>query len=102
MQEFRCYKLAVSFYRLVEKVKLEPHLYLQLVRAAASVVCNLSEGDGRKTLPDRQRFFVIAFGSLRECQSVLDLGNVSDPIIVDKADHLAASIYKLCRYDGRK
>lgn len=56
---------------------------------------NLAEGSGRLTKPDQKRFFIIAFGSLRECQSILDLAfNASDDL-VKAADVLAAHIYKL-------
>ena len=97
MKTFRSYELAKAFYRLVQKLKLAHHLYTQLARAALSVACNLAEGNGRPTWPDRRRFFYQAFASIKECQAVLDLADVTDELILETADHLAASIYRLCR-----
>jgi four helix bundle protein len=67
----------------------------QLNRASSSVPLNLAEGSGRETNADQKRFFVIAFASLRECQSILDLEFEKDEEIVKKADVLAAHLYKL-------
>ena len=92
---FRTYKLAVAFYHSVGIIKLPGHLKDQLVRAAASVVLNLAEGNGRMSPKDKTRFFKIAFGSLRECQAVLDLGGPSNSEAVTGADILAAHLYRL-------
>ena len=100
MKTFRSYELAKEFYRLVMQLKLPYHLAQQIQRAAASAALNLREGSARPTWPDRRRFYFMAFGSTKECQGVLELGDVSDPRIIDRADHLAASIYKLCRSQG--
>ena len=97
MKTLRSYELAKAFYRLVQKLKLQHHLYTQLARAALSVACNLAEGNGRPTWPDRRRFFYQAFASIKECQTVLELAEVSDQLILETADHLAASVYRLCR-----
>jgi four helix bundle protein len=57
----------------------------------------LAEGYGRKTFPDKTRFYQMALGSLRESQAVLELGDITSPKIKDMADHLGASLYKLTR-----
>jgi four helix bundle protein len=45
----------------------------QMRRAAASVLANLSEGEGRPSRADRRRFFEIAWASLGELESHLAL-----------------------------
>ena len=94
----RCDELAVQFYSRVRTKKLPSHLKGQLQRASSSVALNLSEGWGRATPLDRKRFFQIAFGSIREVQSIVHLEpehfNEQDR---DTLDHLAASVYKLLR-----
>ncbi|MBI3072432.1 MAG: four helix bundle protein [Deltaproteobacteria bacterium] len=45
----------------------------QLRRAVASVVLNISEGDGKSSLRDQARFFEIARGSCREARAALRL-----------------------------
>ena len=94
-KNFRSYLLAVEFYRAAKTLPLPTHLKDQLNRAASSIVLNLAEGSGRRTKPDQRKFFHIAFGSLRECQAILDLSfGVSDQL-TESADVLAAHIYRL-------
>lgn len=45
----------------------------QLDRASTSVVLNLAEGNGKRSGPDRCRFFDIARGSAVECAACLDV-----------------------------
>lgn len=45
----------------------------QLDRASPSVVLNLAEGNGRRSHPDRCRYFDIARGSEVECAACLDV-----------------------------
>ena len=45
----------------------------QLDRASTSIVLNLAEGNGKRTFPDRCRFFDIARGSTLECAACLDV-----------------------------
>lgn len=97
LANFRSYQLAVKFYREVNVLKLPPHLKSQLLRAASSIALCLAEGYGRKTFPDKTRFYTMALGSLRESQAVLQLGDVKSPAIKDLADYLGACLYKLTR-----
>ncbi len=94
----RCYELAVEFYKMVRAKALPCGLRGQLQRASSSVALNISEGWGRATPLDRRRFFQIAFGSIREVQSIVQLEpehfNEKER---DTLDHLAASVYKLIR-----
>ena len=97
LNNFRTYQLAVVFFRQAGCIKLPCHLKDQLARASASIVLNLAEGCGRQTASDQRRFFTIAFGSLRECQAVLDLCRTSETEAKECADKLAAHIYKLIK-----
>lgn len=50
------------------------------------------------TAANRARFFNMAFGSLRECQTILDLCRIKkDSKATLLADQLAAHLYKLTR-----
>ena len=97
MKNFRTYQYSVKFYKQLAAEKLPVHLKQQLDRAASSIVLNLAEGSGRFGTKDQKRFYHIAFGSLRECQAILDLHENSRPEIKQLADVLAAHIYKLIR-----
>ena len=44
----------------------------ELIRASQSIPRNIAEGNGKRSLPDRKRFFEIARGSALECAAVLD------------------------------
>ena len=101
LENFRAYRLAVSFYKIATVIKLPTHLQDQLDRAASSIALNLAEGAGRFSRNDQKRFFHIAFGSLRECQAILDITGKS-PEAVQLADSLAAHIYKLIKSWGCK
>lgn len=45
----------------------------QLGRAALSVALNIAEGSRRATAKDQRHFFVMANGSLREVEALLDM-----------------------------
>lgn len=94
-RNFRTYNLALEFYRLAGRLLLPRCLREQLQRAASSIVLNLAEGTGRASPADQKRFFTIAFGSLRECQAILDLS--PDIEAAACADKLAAHLYCLIR-----
>ena len=98
MQNLRVYSLAKEFYWLVIQLKLAPELNGQLRRAAVSIINNIAEGSSRRTLPDRLRFYDMAFGSAKECIGVLETARISDFTLVDRADHLAACLYKMSRF----
>ena len=92
---FRSYDLAVSFYRAAKATSLPYYLKNQLLRASSSVALNLREGASKKSIPDRRRFFRIAFASLKECQSIFDLEPSQS--LEQKADVLGAHIYRLIK-----
>ena len=70
------YQLALKFHigvmTLLPK-RESPTLRDQLERASISIILNIAEGAGRRTTPDRRRYFVIAQGSTYECAAILDI-----------------------------
>lgn len=93
---FRTFQLSVTFYRQCESLKCASHLKSQLLRAASSVVLNLSEGSARASDADRKRFYNIAFASTREAQAILVLVPHASQSVVSASDSLGGSIYRLC------
>jgi four helix bundle protein len=97
MKNFRTYQLAVSFFRLCNKLKLPMHLSDQLRRASVSIVCNLAEGRGKPTRKDQLKYFHIAFGSVRECQALLTLAELDNSELYKLLDSIAAHLYLLIK-----
>ncbi|RMG42196.1 MAG: four helix bundle protein, partial [Candidatus Dadabacteria bacterium] len=83
-------------YKLCRLQPLRGNLKDQLLRASSSIALNLSEGHGRFPGKDQRRFYRIAFGSLRECQAILQLELEESPAI-KMADSLGAHLYKLLK-----
>ncbi len=94
---FKSYQKSIQFYRSCQELKMPYHLKEQLNRASASATLNLSEGSAKRTERDQKKFFNIAYASVKECQSILVLANVTDLAVLDAADHLGAMLYKLSR-----
>ena len=94
-KNFRSYQLALDLYKDCKAVKLPYYLRDQLLRALSSAVLNLSEGAARQTRKERNRYFNIAYASTKEVQAIIDLESELLTGLTDKADHVAASIYKL-------
>ncbi len=97
LNNFKAYQLAKEFYWGCKTLKVNRILQDQLLRASSSVALNLSEGSGRRTPQDQRRQFAIAFGSLQECRTILELEKINDPILNEVADQLAAILYTLTR-----
>ena len=98
LKDFRAYQISIIFYRQCEDVKCAKHLREQLMRASSSIALNLSEGSAQSTPANRLRFYHMALGSTRECQTILDLANLNqNSPILQTVDQLAALVYKLCR-----
>ena len=95
LQNFRSFQLAVQFYQQAKGLKLPYHLKDQLQRAASSIALNLSEGSGKESRKDRRRFYLIAFGSIRECQAILALHQTDK--LTSELDFLARHVFKLCK-----
>lgn len=58
-----------------------------------SICLNLAEGSAKQTNKERRRFYYIALGSQREVHCLLELEGYTD--LLQKSDHLGASLYKL-------
>ena len=97
IKNFRTFNQAVEFYHLATALKIRGPLKDQLERAASSIVLNLAEGSGKSSPADRGRFYQIAFGSLRECQSVLILLRLEGTQSWNTLDALAASLFCLIK-----
>ena len=92
---FRSYNLAVEFYRQTRLIKLPYFLKDQLQRASSSIALNLAEGSAKPTKADRRRFYYIALGSVRECESIIELADIRS--LEEPVDKLARHIYNLCK-----
>src|SRR6185437_15042780 len=97
LTHFRTYRLSLQFYQSCAQLKVPRHLKDQLLRAASSISLNLTEGSAKPTKKDQMKFYFISFGSLRECQAILSLSGQTSPVLLDRADHLGASLWKLTR-----
>ena len=62
------------------------HARDQLLRSSQSVPQNIAEGNGKRSLADRQRFFEIARGSALESAASLDVLVACRALSVDEAD----------------
>jgi four helix bundle protein len=76
-EKLRAYQEALRFMAWVEPIfeKLPAKLAArdQLDRASTSIALNIAEGNGKRSHPDRCRFFDIARGSAVECAACLDV-----------------------------
>lgn len=76
-EKLRAYQEALRFASWVEPVieQLSGKLAAkdQLDRASTSIVLNIAEGNGKRSHPDRCRYFDIARGSGVECAACLDV-----------------------------
>ena len=97
MKTFRTLDLAIKFYEKVEAQKISGHLRDQILRAAFSVSLNLSEGNAKRSVKEKKRFYQIAYGSIQECKIILKLAKVDDPEIINMADKLGAWIFNLLK-----
>ena len=97
MKTFRTLQLAIDFYALAETVPVTGHLKDQLLRAAASISLNLSEGNAKRTEKEKKRYYHTAYASCQECKTILQLARCEDLQVVDSADKLGAWIFKLLK-----
>jgi four helix bundle protein len=98
MISFRGYGMAVEFYHLSKGLRMERHLKEQWGRACSSIALNLAEGYGKRTPKDRTHYYLIALGSLRECQAILDLSSVENKSVSEMANRLGGALYKLVNH----
>jgi four helix bundle protein len=95
MKVFRALDLAIEFHEQTVNLKTSGHLRDQLLRAASSIPLNLAEGNAKPSVNEKKRFYQMAYGSVKECQTLFKMLKLTDGDLVKTADHLGASIYKL-------
>ena len=93
MKNFVTYQLALELYKECAVLKAEYYLRDQLCRASLSIVLNIAEGAAKQSPKDRKRFYGIAYASLKETQTLIDI--LAVPALANKADKLGAFLYKL-------
>lgn len=99
MKNFKTYELAMMFYKECERLPVSNRILRdQFKRASLSIVLNIAEGYGRASVKDRRKFYVIAFGSLRETQCLLEI--LENEKLIQTADRLAGCLYRLCQFPG--
>jgi len=94
---FRTLELAKTLYKQCNSLSLKGAIRDQLERASLSVCLNLAEGSAKDSPKDRRRFYVIALGSLREVQTIIEIEGLP---LMKEADVLGAHVYKLTRSLG--
>ncbi len=97
MKTFRTLELSVEFYELSEKAEIKGNLRDQLLRAASSISLNLSEGNAKRTVAEKKRFYQMSYASVQECKTILRLAKIVDRDINDTADKLGAWIFNLLK-----
>ena len=106
-QRLYCYNLCLGVAkRMPELIGSWPsgsgYLVDQLKRALSSVILNIAEGNGRKSIKERRRFFDIAIGSAAEVSSIFDVarayGYITEPVYEELQSELlqvVRMLYKL-------
>ena len=77
-QRLKCFQLLLNVARKVPTLlrmlpKGSYYLEDQLKRALASAILNLAEGNGRRGIKERNRFFEISTASIAEVLAIVDL-----------------------------
>ena len=98
LKNFVTYQKSIEFYKAGKCFKWPKHQRDQWLRASASISLNLAEGSAKPTKKDQKRFYYIAYGSLLECISIMDLEDVNDARMRKLGNDLSALLYKLTRY----
>lgn len=77
----------------------------QLRRASFSIMLNIAEGTGRRTLLDKQRFYSMSRGSVYECVAIMDylkdiekLDQIEFDLFYTKLDELSRMLYAMIKY----
>ena len=95
LSDFKAFRLAKELYHVCEKLRVPLHLKEQLSRSSSSIALNLAEGSSRRTFKDQNRFYYIAYSSATETEANLLLANVTDPKVLDLADHVCRILNRL-------
>ena len=94
------YRLAIeyvadSFEIAKELSGLHRHARDQWLRAAQSVPLNIAEGNGKRSMKDRARYFDIARGSSLECAAIQDVLVISRGIEAQASDRLRVKLKRI-------
>lgn len=95
MAKFKTYQMSLELFQSCQKLRLPHYMKDQLQRASLSVCLNISEGNVRTTLKDKRRFMMMAYGSVREAQTILKLSHASREF--DLANQIGGCLYNLIR-----
>ena len=89
--------LSVEIYELTKQFPREEMYSLtdQIRRAAVSVPSNIAEGHDRNTPKDTKNFYFIAYGSLAEVETQLEIANRLGYINEDEVAHINHHIYEV-------
>jgi four helix bundle protein len=101
VKSFRTLDLAVEFYEKCEEIELKGHLRDQLSRAASSISLNLAEGNAKRTVKEKRRYYHTAYASTHECKTILRLIKNKDAELDELLDKLGACIYRLMNAEIR-
>jgi four helix bundle protein len=89
-EKLRAYQAALEFIAwvdpILEQLPTKMAVRDQLDRASTSVVLNLAEGNGKRSHPDRCRYFDTSRGSAVECAACLDVLVVKKKLTPNEAD----------------
>lgn len=99
MKTFRTLELAIEFYDISEKSEVKGNLREQLLRASSSISLNLAEGNGKRTVPEKKRYYQMAYASVQECKTIFKLAKVKNEKLLDTVDKLGAWIFNLLKSD---
>ncbi len=95
MKTFKTLELAIEFFETVEKAPFQGHLRDQIYRASSSISLNLSEGNAKRSVREKKRFYQMSYASLKECQTLLRLLKNKNSELDERANHLGACLFKL-------
>lgn len=99
-EKLHVYRCAVEFQALATTLVPADSRVLrdQLERASVSVVLCIAEGGGRRSRPDKARFYTMARGSAAECAAVVDLllvRGLASPLLCRRARSLLVRIVQM-------
>ena len=92
-QRLNCYTLLLDVAKampgLIAKIpRGDGFLINQLKRALTSAILNLAEGNGRYSIKERNRFFNISLGSIKEVMSAIEISSAYNYINLDYSESL--------------